>query len=600
MLRALNEYYDCLCRQDKSLLTPRGYSKVAINYNMILSSDGKLKEILPYTNTVLIGKKSKEVPRDEIFPLRNSASAISAELIDHREKYIFGLEWSKEGACFVSTKNSVLAFKKNKEKSLEFLEDIDTPLVKVYELFLESWNPEEEKENSLLQKLGKDYSGAKFVVSLEYENELLHSIEEVKKKWDEKLVSKEIPKDAVMGQCAISGEYAPIARIHNNLKGIQGGLATGTNIVCYKTTAFCSYNKSESYNSSISQEAMEKYVEAFNYLSTSQEHKQVMDNTTFLFWAMTDKEEQPFIQSFSSIMGFGFMNKEENQSEAEEISRSIGSIMDNLSKGLKADFEQLHLDESTQFYILGIKPNTSRLSIKFFERNSFGELMVNIMQHQIDMRFNSSDKQIAMWQMLQELKSPIGNNELPPDLNSKLLESILNNRRYPKYLLDTLVYRVKTDQDSERFNSINSTRVRMIKAYLTRANYIEREKYSMLNKENKESAYNCGRLFAVLEAVQCKALPGINATIRDRFFASACSTPYLVFPRLMKLTQNHLGKIEGGLKVYYDSLIADITGNLEDSFPKAFNMEKQGMFILGYYQQKEDLYTKKECSSEIA
>lgn len=112
----------------------------------------------------------------------------------------------------------------------------------------------------------------------------------------------------------------------------------------------------------------------------------------------------------------------------------------------------------------------------------------------------------------------------------------------------------------------------------------------MLNTQNKNSAYNCGRLFAVLEKIQQRALPGINASIKDRFFSSACSTPYLVFPRLLKLAQNHLGKLDQGSVIYYEKYIQEILSNLGDAFPKAMNMDKQGMFILGYYQQREKFY----------
>ena len=116
----------------------------------------------------------------------------------------------------------------------------------------------------------------------------------------------------------------------------------------------------------------------------------------------------------------------------------------------------------------------------------------------------------------------------------------------------------------------------------------------MLNEQCKDSAYNCGRLFAVLEALQQKALgENINATIKDKFFASACSTPYLVFPRLLKLAQNHLGKLEKGMNIYFEKMIQKITNNLGESFPKALSMDKQGTFILGYYQQREKNYESK-------
>lgn len=608
MLRALSEYYDCLRRQKDSGLVPDGYSMVGVNYNLVLNADGSIHEILPYVNIKNIGKKEKEVPRSELFPFRNSVSGIAAETIDHREKYIFGIEWDKQNKKLSITKNSLRSFKKCKEKNMAFLDGLSSPVINAFKNFLKQWKPANEIENPFLLELDKKYSGAKFVVTLCGETavqKLLNRDPLVKEKWESDLLSKPVPNNAVIGQCSISGKYGQIARIHNNLTGIPGGLATGVNIVCLKSPAFWSYGRKESYNSSVSQEVMEKYTKAFNYLTSKPNHKQTLDDITLLYWAMTKESEKPYIRAFNA--GAGFFNlrakdpAEAERNELETYQNDLASIFSQLAQGKEADWESLSIDGNTEFYILGVKPNSSRLAIKIFEHNKFGNMMTNIAKHHEDMRLSPSDKQIPVWLLIKALKSPVASNEtLPSDLSVKILHSILSGAPYPGFMFNTVVRRTKSDHDNtkKKFYAVSRDRVRIIKACLTRMNFIERGELKMLNTQNKDGAYNCGRLFAVLEMIQQKALPGINATIKDKFFSSACSTPYLVFPRLIKLSQNHLGKLDTGSVIYYDKLIQKILSNLGDAFPKAMSMEKQGMFILGYYQQREKFFEKKNESGE--
>lgn len=603
MLRALCEYYDCLCRQKDSGLVPDGYSKIGVNFNLVLHADGSIKEILPYVNMVNDGKKTKEVPRDEIFPFRNSVPGIAAETIDHREKYLFGIEWDKQTEQLTTTKNSLLAFAKCKEKNLAFFEGLSSPVIDAFVHFLQCWKPESGLENPFLTALGKKYAGAKFVVTFADDTPVQMPLNRdplVKKKWEHERSSRTIPDDAVMGQCSVSGKYGQIARIHDNLTGIPGGLATGVNIVCLKSSAFWSYDRKESYNSSVSQEVMEKYTKAFNYLTSAEDHKQSLDDMTLLSWAMTKESEKPYIQAFNTGAGFFHFQPEDPSEKArgerELQEEALAAIFSQLAQGKEADWKSFGVDENTEFYLLGVKPNSSRLAIKIFEHNKFGNMMDNIGLHHADMQLSPEDKQISIWRIGKALKSPIASKEtLPPDLSAKILQSILRGSPYPRYMLDTVVRRAKTDQDdaSKKFQAVSRDRVRIIKACLTRMNMIKRGEFNMLNTQNKDGAYNCGRLFAVLEIIQQKALPGINTTIKDRFFSSACSTPYLVFPRLMKLSQSHLGKLDKGSVIFCEKYIQEILSNLGDSFPKAMSMEKQGMFILGYYQQKEKIFEKK-------
>ena len=120
-----------------------------------------------------------------------------------------------------------------------------------------------------------------------------------------------------------------------------------------------------------------------------------------------------------------------------------------------------------------------------------------------------------------------------------------------------------------------------------------------LNTENKDPAYLCGRLFAVYEKIQQDASGGgLNRTIKDAYYSSACSTPSIIMPKLDKLAQNHLKKLSEGLKIKRMQLIGEITDKLEGTFPKTMTLDDQGSFIIGYYQQNKALYTSKNDGKE--
>ena len=114
-----------------------------------------------------------------------------------------------------------------------------------------------------------------------------------------------------------------------------------------------------------------------------------------------------------------------------------------------------------------------------------------------------------------------------------------------------------------------------------------------LDKENTNVGYLLGRLFAVLEKVQEEANPGINATIRDKFYASASSTPNAVFGNLMRLKNHHLSKLSQGRSIYFEKLLGEVIAGIP-SFPAHLSLDDQGAFAIGYYHQRQDFFTKKE------
>ena len=587
MLRSLCEYYDLLRSRPGSDLPQDGYSVVNnVGWNLVLHADGSISAILPHVKDVVVGKKTKTVGLDETFPFRKSIPGIAAETIDHREKYLFGLEWDKEAQALVARKKAVEAFEKCREVNLAFLDGLSDPLVAAYCAFLRRWQPERETQNAFLITLGKAYQGAKFVITLYgAETQPLNSLPSVCKKWERSLEpSPENEKDAVIGQCAVSGKTGPLARLHDSISGIKGGLATGVSLVCFNNSAFESYGREQSYNSSISVESMKKYTKALKYLVSSPKHKQIIDDMTILFWANTAGAEDPYLNVFS----FAVFPSQEGLSDED-----LQSVFERFAAGKMSDLAGI--DVTTQFYVLGIKPNSSRLSVKIFERNSFGKMMRNVMKHCRDMSFSPEDRQLSLREIDWALQSPLTNEAVDPALQAKLLLAVIKGTPYPQSMLTTAVRRCKTDHDDakKKFYAVNSTRARIIKACLIRKNIISEGEYNMLQENSTDTAYNLGRLFAVLEKVQTEALGDINATIKDKYFASACATPYLVFPRLLKLAQPHLAKLDDGNRIYKDKLMQEILSKI-DGFPKTCDTQRQGMFILGYYQQKQKFYEKKD------
>lgn len=285
--------------------------------------------------------------------------------------------------------------------------------------------------------------------------------------------------------------------------------------------------------------------------------------------------------------------------EETETDSRLSGVMAKARAGelCSADLSSQGIDSAVSFYVVGLTPNSSRVSMKFFYRNSVGRFVDNIAQHQRDLSHSGldPDKQLSVWALLNELSSPKTKTASYP-MYASFMESILKGTRYPQALLDIVVRRCKTDRDEEKkFYAVNSRRIALIKACLNRQARItnKQEVISMaLDTENTGQAYVCGRLFALLEYAQKSALGNLNRTIKDSFFSSACTKLSSVFPRLVMLAQHHIEKAENG--GYVNMLISETMDKLEGGFPSTLTLDEQGEFIVGYYQQNKSLYTKAE------
>lgn len=592
LIKALCDYYDVLSK--KELVLPDGYSEEEIRYKIALTPEGTLDEIISCEEekkeTTKSGKeKITRVPIKLFFPKRTKKTTIKSNIIDHRPLYIFGLNMNKgELTPDDETQKAKKSHEAFVKMNLEFIEGVDSPIVNAFRKFLLSWEPENEVLNTHVLNLGTKYSSSGFAFCLTGNPDvLLQDDLTLRRKWEELYSEDQKESDTVEAQCAITGEKSRIARIHENIKGkfLAGGATTGNVLIGFNNPSDTSYGNKQSYNSNVSEKAMKKYTEALNFLLKNSAHKIILDDITVCFWAMDGEDNHEEILK-------ELLMKSSKEKSAEEIDALLKSILQRGTQS-KITLEELEkvdeeLDANIDFYIVGLKPNSSRISVKFIYRKKFGALLMNVAKFQEELQISNEISVISLKNINDACKSPKSSTEkVNPSLFASVFESALYNKLYPQSILATIVRRAKTDKE------IDKVKAGVIKAYLMRN---EKEEMTVaLNRSNQDQAYLCGRLFAVLERIQEQAAEGkLNSTIKDRYFASATSKPASVFPTLIKLEQHHLKKIPEGSQNFYSRIMSEIMDGLENEFPTLLSLTNQGKFIVGYYQQMQDFYTKKE------
>jgi CRISPR-associated protein Csd1 len=606
LIQALCEYYDTLAAQGK--LLSEGYSNVKISYRISLTPEGKIDGIPDCCTTETIkvkGGKEKEVknPKAMILPKRTEKPGIESNIVEHRPLYIFGLNFdSKSGTLSVDdrtgkAKKSHAAFV---EKSKAFFEGMTSPIAVAFLNFVNTWEPEKEENNPLLLGLGKELSTAGFVFSLSGHPEImLQDDEEVKAHW-ESMLAETGDTDGDLQQCAIMGQPLPIARIHDKIKGIPGGSTMGNTLISFNNPAEYSYGHEQSYNSNISELAMKKYTQALNYLMAEKKHRVAIDDLIMFHWAANNNEQcdDLFMDELFGTDYFG-----EEKLDAVDTEAGIGEMLNKVSRAtLNDDLDGIleKIDSNVDFYIVGIKPNSARLAVKFIYRRQFGEVFRNLVQHQLDLKISENSRPVSLNMIKKQLVSQKSSNQtVDSSLVTKVLESAIYGWRYPEFLLQTVVRRIQTDRDTETEQNIqmNPARMGILKACINRNDRLngkEEEIKMALDIENKNPAYLCGRLFAVLENVQQRASGyGLNRTIKDAYFTSASTRPATVFPKLLTLSQHHMAKMDNDR--YADESISQIVNELGSEFPNTLALKEQGIFMLGYYQQKQ--YIKDQISA---
>lgn len=604
LISALCDYYDVLAK--KGLVLPDGYSGVGIHALIALTEDGAVDSIVDCQeteiDTVKDKPKERKVPKTVMLPKRTEKTAIDANIIEHRPLYIFGLNYDAKAAALSASDGKDKAKKSHDafvEKNLEFIDGIDTPLVNAYRSFMKTWKPEEQEHNETLLGAGKLLVTGKFAFCLAGRpDKLLHDEPKIKEKWEQMYAASAESDDAQSAQCCITGEYLPIERVHAKITGLPGGSSMGNTMVSYKNAAEESYGKKQSFNSCISANAVKKYTEALNYLLADKHHRTLIDETTYIYWAASGDEA---CNSIFSALAFG------DTMDSEHTDEWLDSVFDGIKSG-RATREIVdgidNIDSDVSFYVVGIKPNSARLALKCIYRQSFGKVLQNTIVHYSDMQIGSGGgKPVSVRTICKELVSPKSSNDkVSPALMAKLFDAIINGTAYPDALLTAVVRRVKTDTDDEKnsYIKMNNVRMGLIKACINRSARLKgkQEEIKMsLDLENRDPAYLCGRLFCKLEDIQRRASNDtLNRTIKDAYFSSAATRPAVVFPKLLSLSQHHLAKLEDKTAYFMDREVTEILGMMGSVFPSHLTLKEQGVFMLGYYQQKNQRFEKKAAA----
>lgn len=579
ILQALTRYYETLLEDER--IAPRYYAKAAITFGLQLDQKGNLIGILWLKEPSSRNGKNVDRPKELSVPesVVRSSGVLPNFLWDNAI-YLLGLDAKGD------VERAIRCFDSAKELHLQILGSLQSQTAKAICAFFQSWHPEDAAENELLKPYWEDLLAGGNITFCGIGTTYAFQDFEIRAAWEKHRKENE---SQFRSQCLVTGELdQPIERVHPKVKGVRGGQSVGTSLVSANGSAFESYGLEQNMNSPVSEYAAFAYTSALNALIADFDHRMSLDGDTVVCWAETGEEQ--YQNAFNDLTNP--RAKTEN-----DVSQTLHSIIN----GQIADLT--NFKPETPFYVLCLSPNAARVSVRFFLRDTFGRIADNLVAHyrrlEIDMA-PSEWPYLSLYWMLKETVPPGSSDDAAsPLLAGATMRAILSGAPYPEMLFSSMLIRIRAD------HKVNRARAATIKAYLIQNFASKHPEYEevlqvALNEQSELKPYVLGRLFALLEQAQESALGLKNTTITDRYFDSASATPKLAFPTLLKLNRHHLSKDESwGWR--YERQIGELLNKLEaenDPYPARLTLEEQGLFILGYYQQKQARYTKKTDSEK--
>ncbi len=441
------------------------------------------------------------------------------------------------------------------------------------------------------------YQGGTIVFRLRNAKSYIHDRSAAHRAWEDFCDSALSPE--LRGQCLITGKCnQPIAQTHKPLKGVADGNKTGCALVSFNLDSAESYGKSQSYNAPVSKKAMFMYTTALNHLLADKKSRIRIGDMTVVFWTERSGENRD-----ASLISALLSSEVPPTGDPPDgfTGQEIDEMMNKVRSGNAANDPYFQV----KICILGLAPNAARLSVRFWYEDTLENFIRHMGDHaenvQVIRSGNIAPRVVSMGDILRSIT--VKSNKkwwemVPSSYESALLRAVISGDPYPASVCAALLMRIRAESGDEF--GIDYIRAGYLKAYLLR--YYQKENLNetmkvvcvSLNQESIDTAYSLGRLFAVIEALQ----QNVNgtATIRARYFASASSNPKLVFPKLLDISQHLIAKTAGK---YFDNQIGAIMSGIKE-FPAAMNLEEQGKFVLGYYHQREYIYTKKEDKDKMA
>ncbi len=596
ILQKLVEYYDRLEADPEEGIAPYGFSRQKISFVVVLNVDGSLHEF--YDERQEDGKRS--VPRLLVVPgqAKPSGSGINPGFLWDNAQYMLGFKPDDP-----KPKRTLQAFEAFRDRHLALEDEIDDVDFSVVCKFLRTWTPDRSIDHDKLAEITVAFG----VFQLAGKPEFIHERPKVRAYCLQELD----PADDNVPQAPslISGDLQPIARLHEpKIKGVRGAQTSGATLVSFNEKAYESYGKSQGNNAPVGVVDAFKYATALNRLTLNRKRQVHLGDTTVVYWAEKPAEFEDELQSFFEPQPTTHNAKEDTSTEKD--SAEDKATLDNL----KGFFSRLRRvadgasfdDDDTPFYVLGLSPNAARISIRFWMTGTVQQFAERLGQHLADLELAGAASHwppISLQRIIDQTARE--RDDIQPLLAGSVLRAILHGGPYPTSLASAVLRRIRADRQTGGVNGY--IRAAILKAYLVRKARLngKKEEITMtLDQQCPHTAYQLGRLFAVLEKTQEEALGGdLNVTIKDRYFSSASANPVTAFPRLLRLHAHHLDKLgteKRGLKIVREKLVQEICTHISaiNGFPTHLPLDDQGRFFIGYYHQRQDFFPSKKSEGE--
>lgn len=575
IVQSLTQYYDAMLK--RGAISAPGWGPASISYAICLDLDGNVQRLVNTTCETVVGKKTVLRPQTMTLPAAvKRSSGIAANFLWDNSIYILGA--GKDDGDKKKAQRNIKCFEAAAQLHHDILDGVDSPASRAILKFFDKWKPEDAPNAEALQDIFDDVTkGAN--ITFRVDGEFAYEDEQIRAAWQR---CQESGGDYAKMQCLVTGREDEIPNVHPAIKGVRDAQSSGAALVSFNAPAFCSYGHEQNMNAPIGKYAAFAYTTALNHLLADKNNVQYIGDMTVVCWA-EDADERYQAMGISALFG----NAEAHGQTAD----AVRAVLKNMARGLPSD----DLEPSHKFYVLGLAPNAARVSVRFFMQGTFGAFMKNINDHYERLEIVrpgwADDGLLTPWEMLRATVNMKSRDKAPSAVMSgAVMRAILEGGRYPASLLEGVMLRIRAESD------ITWQRAAILKAYYLKNEHADCPKEVLtvgLNEASTNPAYTLGRLFAIYEAVQQDANPGINSTIKDKYFNSASAMPASIFPILGNLYQKHLRKLGDGSRIYYDKQVAALKCILGESYPQRMTLAQQGAFDLGYYHQTQKRYEKR-------
>jgi CRISPR-associated protein Csd1 len=631
ILQRLAEHYDRIAasEDEECQLARPGFSKQKISFSIVLEWDGSLNLIKPEAER----ESGRRIARSMLVPgqAKPSGQGLNPGFLWDNAAYMLG--WS---ADYDKRARAALCFESFRDKHLAIESRISHPAFTAVCSFLRDWSPDKAMEIAAdLQEVATNFGVFRIAGEMQYIHELIEPPVLAEATEDDSGLAGASGSRSEKGLCLVMGIHAQIARLHEpKIKGVAGAQSSGALLVSFNAASYESYGKSQSYNAPVSEDAAFRYTNALNCLLNRRDRRVSLGDSTVVFWA---DHASVLEDCLSALFSDSQPKADAVVKEDQERLRQAKVLLTQLRDGIREELIDTHDGQQTKFFLLGLSPNASRISVRLWVEAESAELQQRLGQHLRDIALvgGRNDEILTLQRIVRasgraehDAKGKVkgyNTENVSPKLAGDLARSVLTGAAYPQSLLATMLRRIHSDGE------VAYARVAAIKACLLRNSRLRGnplEVSIMLDPNSTDPAYCCGRAFALLEVIQIDSAKkkkdeadeadskkvkdkddkrGLNKTIKDSYFSSASVTPGLIFPRLFRLSQHHLAKLETGDRIHREKQLGEVLNKLSTTpgaaspvFLRLLSLEDQGKFVLGYFHQTKDIYTSKKDKEEGA